>query len=1044
MKHTDERPRAADSDDATRVAPIRADAGATAASPADAPAADETVVAPMRASATGAPAAHTHTPATDAPPAAAPAPDAAPHADDATVVKRPAIDTERRRATSQSTSAGTTDWVALSADPAQAQVGVGTLLKGRFLLEREIGRGGMGVVYLARDERKVEARDRHPHIAVKVLNDDFRRHPDALIALQREARKAQSLAHDRIVRVYDFDKDGTVVFMTMEYIDGTDLRGLIRGRQGQGLPMAEAAGLIEGMGRALERAHRAGVVHSDFKPGNVMVDADGAAKVFDFGIARATRRVGEADDDRTVFDATTLGALTPAYASLEMLRGEQPAVADDVYAFGCVVYELLAGRHPFDKLSAQDAQAAGKYPKPIRGLSRRQNRALQRCLAFAAADRPGIAEVLEQLRPRGLRERARGYAVGAGALLLGGAAAAFLAQAYSRQQQSRQVLQRLAPGAADRYADEAQAGRALMALDEEDRRRLVADASAPIESFLLARIDHYWLPYRGREDYAGAQRVLAVREQLKLFSPRLETRRIELEQERNKILNELDTRLSRAIAAGALFEDQPGNAVAILGRIRAIDPNSRLLRHAQLALSYDAAIVQAIGGGQLESARVRLARARQVFPNDPNWPVREQQLTAAVAAPPVPAEGVPVAGAPAEGAPDATAPLAEPAAMEAAEPLAQAEEAAMREAEIETRIESLRGAAAASDADKVADLLRRIGQLDPAHAFLGEGRRLLRDTVLGEARDLSRQGKWSDAAELCARRDDWSGDPAVRQAGLRYALAADLVRQDAIEPGAAAWPGLQGRARKLRAQDPRGLRLWQAELAGSNRRSAIAVRGLLQRLLAAPVEPAPAPAATTTAAPDTPAVADRADKKPEPLAACRAGAAAKARPCGDSLGSYGNGPVLVVVPRAGKKPLAIMRREIGFDDLKPFCDATRSCPDSSRWQGKTVARDLPLSLVQKYAQWLSGASRQAYRLPTDAEWIEAARAGGAEAVCEVAVTNRWGLVNMAGGVGEWVVDGSVVGVRGGPGNARACAGAAGVGNGRADARIGARLVKELK
>ncbi|QCW26442.1 serine/threonine protein kinase [Lysobacter enzymogenes] len=784
------------------------------------------------------------------------------------MVKRPAIDTERRRATSQSTSAGTTDWVALSADPAQAQVGVGTLLKGRFLLEREIGRGGMGVVYLARDERKVEARDRHPHIAVKVLNDDFRRHPDALIALQREARKAQSLAHDRIVRVYDFDKDGTVVFMTMEYIDGTDLRGLIRGRQGQGLPMAEAAGLIEGMGRALERAHRAGVVHSDFKPGNVMVDADGAAKVFDFGIARATRRVGEADDDRTVFDATTLGALTPAYASLEMLRGEQPAVADDVYAFGCVVYELLAGRHPFDKLSAQDAQAAGKYPKPIRGLSRRQNRALQRCLAFAAADRPGIADVLEHLRPRGLRERAqlrrRRRRIAAGR-----AAAAFLAQAYSRQQQSRQVLQRLAPGAADRYADEAQAGRALMALDEEDRRRLVADASAPIESFLLARIDHYWLPYRGREDYAGAQRVLAVREQLKLFSPRLETRRIELEQERNKILNELDTRLSRAIAAGALFEDQPGNAVAILGRIRAIDPNSRLLRHAQLALSYDAAIVQAIGGGQLESARVRLATARRVFPNDPNWPVREQQLLVAVSAPPpLAAEGMPAADAPL-----AALPAADPAAP--AEPLAQAEEAAMKEAEIETRIESLRGAAAAGDADKVADLLQRIAELDPRHAFLGEGRRLLRDTVLGEARDLSRQGKWSDAAELSARREDWSNDPTVRQAALRYALAADLARQGAIEPGAAAWPGLQGRARKLRAQDPRGLRLWQAELAASNRRSAIAVRGLLQRLLAAPVEPAPAPAATTTAAPDTPAVADRADKKPEPLAACRAGAAAR-------------------------------------------------------------------------------------------------------------------------------------------------------------------------
>ncbi|MEO6926489.1 MAG: protein kinase, partial [Rhodanobacter sp.] len=80
-------------------------------------------------------------------------------------------------------------------------VAVGSLLKGRFHLEREIGRGGMGVVYLARDERKVEARDRDPYVAIKVLNDEFRRHPDSLISLQRESRRSQQLAHDNIVRV---------------------------------------------------------------------------------------------------------------------------------------------------------------------------------------------------------------------------------------------------------------------------------------------------------------------------------------------------------------------------------------------------------------------------------------------------------------------------------------------------------------------------------------------------------------------------------------------------------------------------------------------------------------------------------------------------------------------------------------------------------------------------------------------------------------------------------------------------------------------------
>src|SRR5690606_32657935 len=132
------------------------------------------------------------------------------------------------------------------------------------------------------------------------------------------------LAHDNIVRVYDFDKAGTIVFMTMEYIDGQDLRTLIREQAWNGMPLARARPLIEGMARALGRAHAAGIVHSDFKPGNVMVTADRVAKVFDFGIARAGKHAASADGEQTIFDATTLGALTPAYASLEMIQGGEP------------------------------------------------------------------------------------------------------------------------------------------------------------------------------------------------------------------------------------------------------------------------------------------------------------------------------------------------------------------------------------------------------------------------------------------------------------------------------------------------------------------------------------------------------------------------------------------------------------------------------------------------------------------------------------------------------------------------------------------------
>ncbi|HET7557459.1 MAG TPA: protein kinase, partial [Rhodanobacteraceae bacterium] len=130
--------------------------------------------------------------------------------------------------TSPTGGTGSSSWKRIADAAGGDYATLGMLLKGRFLLEREIGRGGMGVVFVARDERKVEARDRDPYVAVKVLNDEFRRHPDSLIALQRESRRSQQLAHDNIVRVYDFDKDGTVVFMTMEYIDGSDLKTLIR------------------------------------------------------------------------------------------------------------------------------------------------------------------------------------------------------------------------------------------------------------------------------------------------------------------------------------------------------------------------------------------------------------------------------------------------------------------------------------------------------------------------------------------------------------------------------------------------------------------------------------------------------------------------------------------------------------------------------------------------------------------------------------------------------------------------------------------------
>ncbi|KRE88291.1 protein kinase [Frateuria sp. Soil773] len=529
-------------------------------------------------------------------------------------------------------SFNTESWQRVSDAEGGDHATVGSLLKGRFHLEREIGRGGMGVVFLARDERKVEARDRDPYVAVKVLNDEFRRHPDSLIALQRESRRSQQLAHDNIVRVFDFDKDGTIVFMTMEYIDGSDLKTLIRERAYNGLPLAEVRPLIEGMAWALKRAHAAGVVHSDFKPGNVMVTRDGVPKVFDFGIARAGKHMGDAVGEQTVFDAGTLGALTPAYASLEMIQGREPAPSDDIYALGCVAFELLTGKHPFDKVSAEVAMKEGRRPPPVPGLTRRQYQALCDSVAFTGDKRlKSAAELVEGLREVSLCQRF------GPAMIYGAVAAVALAAGgwglnhYLHARRVEQVVARFAPADPRHYASEEQAADALDSLGENERKRIVLDQGDLIEGFLLGRIDAYWNPDQNRYDYAKAQRVFRLRDRLKLYSPKLDLRRSTMDSEKNALLNALDTQLARQVDDGAIFEDQPDNVVATLAKIRAIDPSSSLLKDAELELKYEAAIGQSLDAGRIDEAGKRLELASRLFPGSPRLQQRKAQLDALAA-----------------------------------------------------------------------------------------------------------------------------------------------------------------------------------------------------------------------------------------------------------------------------------------------------------------------------------------------------------------------------------------------------------------------------
>ncbi|MBI3560229.1 MAG: serine/threonine protein kinase [Gammaproteobacteria bacterium] len=291
------------------------------------------------------------------------------------------------------------------------------ILNNRFVLDSIIGSGGMGTVYKARDLRKVEANAPNPHIAVKVLNEDFQNHPDALITLQREANKSQILAHPNILSVHDFDRDGAVIYMTMEMLDGIDLERQLKSHAGVGMEREAAFKIIKDYCAALIYAHQNDIIHSDFKPSNIFLTKDGSAKILDFGIARLAASAHQQDN----FDAGSLGALTPAYASYEMLNRNPPEQRDDVYAAAVIAYELLAGRHPFDQKTAGQALAEGLKPQRISKLTNRQWQALEAGLKIKRQDRsPTVQKFLQDLtqaRSNGLLKVAAVAVVGIAAAL---------------------------------------------------------------------------------------------------------------------------------------------------------------------------------------------------------------------------------------------------------------------------------------------------------------------------------------------------------------------------------------------------------------------------------------------------------------------------------------------------------------------------------------------------------------------------------------------------------------------------------------------------
>ena len=267
------------------------------------------------------------------------------------------------------------------------------MLRQRYVLERELGRGGMGTVYRALDRNKEDLPPPNRYVAVKVLREEFAHRPDALQALRREAHQAQALSHPGIVNVFDFDRDGDVYFITMELLEGELLSDLIQRIRPGKLPRQAATDILRDLGNAVAYAHSRGVLHMDLKPGNVMITTQGDVRVLDFGLAYPHVTEPWISDHPPPFHAAT-----PTYASCEQLDGAAPDLRDDVFSFACVAYELLSGEHPFGRCSAREARDQGQRPRRIRGLSRREWRTLRQGLAWNRGDRPrSVADLLEGL-----------------------------------------------------------------------------------------------------------------------------------------------------------------------------------------------------------------------------------------------------------------------------------------------------------------------------------------------------------------------------------------------------------------------------------------------------------------------------------------------------------------------------------------------------------------------------------------------------------------------------------------------------------------------
>ena len=270
-----------------------------------------------------------------------------------------------------------------------------SLLRERYLLETQLGNGGTATVYRAVDLRRdAGAADEGHRVAIKLLRPELRGRPHCVARLQREFRLTQAVAHPNVVRFFDLDCDGDAWFIVMELLSGETLGPLLRRVAPSGLPQAEALRIACAVGDALAHAHSRDVTHGDVKPDNVFVTDAGDVRLFDFGVAPEPA----AHTPGNGAGAPVAAAATRVYASPEMLAGGAPEPSDDVFSLGCVIHEMVAGRHPYGRRGADHARDAAVVPERLASLGPERASAVASALSLARTGRPTMAELVRILR----------------------------------------------------------------------------------------------------------------------------------------------------------------------------------------------------------------------------------------------------------------------------------------------------------------------------------------------------------------------------------------------------------------------------------------------------------------------------------------------------------------------------------------------------------------------------------------------------------------------------------------------------------------------